>query len=413
MYVVIPHVGKSHLTYRLVQSIPDEHPIVLVDGSYVQDMGTLAFNRQSQIDYVPTGVPHCLAKNWNLGAARVPKSEPYWIFCATDIEFHPGAWNHIAKEEKCYPDCGIIKHEPLNWNVWLVRRWAWNLLRPMDEGYVPCAGEDDDLHMKCHASGIKIRAGDFRIVTLEGGHGSRLDIHRPGLNSDRAIRPVVVGHFERKWGLLPSTRHDPRYTQIKKEIYVRGRRRDAPPKPDEYVIPTKRGSYGALPPSWPDPLRLNLGCGRRKLDGFLNVDCDEQVRPDYVLDLGMDPWPWDEGSVDRIESYHLIEHLAAAEGRRLIEESHRVLRSGGRIAVECPDLRAAIDRWSGNGECVRHLKHVFGNQTSPWQFHKWGYTRETLSRLMRQSGLRVKSAGDGTDYHQESEPCIRVEAVKP
>jgi len=64
MYVVIPHVGKSHLTYRLCQSIPDKHKIVLVDGSYVQDMGTLAFNRKEQITYIPTnGKPHCLAKN--------------------------------------------------------------------------------------------------------------------------------------------------------------------------------------------------------------------------------------------------------------------------------------------------------------------------------------------------------------
>ena len=408
MHVVIPHVGKSHLTYRLCTSIPDKHKIVLVDGSYVQDMGVFAFNRQNQIDYVQTrGVPHCLAKNWNIGAARVPESEPYWLFCATDVEFHPGSWNQIDIEERLYPDCGIIKDRVLNWNVWLIRRWAWDLLKPMDERYIPCTGEDDDLNMKCAASNIKIRAGSFRVTTNEGGHGSRLDIHRPGINSDKDIRPRVVGHFQRKWGIAPSSRHDVRYTEAKQKVYIGGRRRKEPP--EEFHIPTERGDYGKLPEVWPVPLHLHLGCGRQKKRGFLNVDVCEAVKPDYLCDVVAEPWPWNE--VSSIESYHMIEHLTQAEGKTLVEKAFAALKQGGKLVLECPDIKAACARYMKGGDWK--LKHIFGNQTTPWQQHKWGYTQDSLGRLLESVGFKVTHKGEGTDYHTKSEPCIRVEAIKP
>ncbi len=410
MWIVIPHVGKSHLTYRLVQSIPSRHHIVLVDGSYVQDMGTWAHNHAPRVTYLPTdGVPHCLAKNWNIGAAVVPESEPFFMFCATDIEFNPGSWNHISTEESLYPDCGIIKDAKTNWNVWIVRRWAWDLLKPMDEAYKPCAGEDDDLNMKCWSSGIKIRAGTFKVATLEGGHGSRLDMHRPGINSDRSIRPAVVGHFQRKWGIAPSARTDPRYAKAKEETYITGRRREMPPS--SFTPPAERGRYGTLPPAWPEPLRLNLGCGPKKrwLDGFLNVDADELNRPEYVLDVAGEPWPW--SGVDRIESYHLIEHLSRADGESVIRKAYAALRDGGTIALECPDLSAALAAAS-NGGGLRSLQSIFGNQRNPYQHHLWGYTRESLPALLEGVGFRVTHVGDGTDYHQAEEACMRVEAEK-
>lgn len=409
IYIVIPHVGKSHLTLRLLDSIPHEHQVILMDGSYVQDCGTIAFIRSGQIEYVPTGgVPYCLAKNWNCGAARVPDSEPWWLFCANDNEFSPHSWHQIKEEERLYPDCGIIKDARTNWNVWLIRRWAWDLLKPMDEGYKPCAGEDDDLNMSCWTQGIKIRAGDFRITPLEGGHGSRLDVHRPGLNADRKIRPEVVGHFQKKWGILPSTRLDPRYGAAKTETYIGGRRRKEPPKPGSYVLPEDRVQQGALPPAWPDPLRLHLGCGRRKLDGWLNVDIDEQVRPDYVHDIAKEPWPW-SGAAE-IAAYHVIEHLSQKDGALLVQRSFAALRKGGTLALECPDFRQAVLRWQSNGS---RLQHIFGMQSTPWHYHLWGYTSDSLAQLLKSAGFKVTSVGDGTDYHASQEPCIRVEGVKP
>lgn len=414
MHLVIPHVGKSHLTYRLLDSIPDEHRIVLVDGSYVQDMGTRAHAMRGRLTYLPTGgTPHCLARNWNLGAAAVPASEPGWLFCANDVELQPVAWRYLAEELRLYPDCGIIRDRDTKWNVWYVRRWAWDLLAPMDEAYKPCAGEDDDLVMKCDATGIRVRVANLGVTPLEGGHGSRVDMHRPGVDSDPSVRSRVLQHFQRKWGIAPSARSDQRYREAKARVLVGGRRRaEVPPPSEQFPRPTERGMYGTLPPMWPDPLRLHLGCGRRKLEGFLNVDANESYTPDYLLDVERDPWPWGEATVDRIETYHMIEHLSRAGGRAFLESCARVLRPGGTLVIECPDLAAAAAAVA-NGGGPRARMSIFGSQMGPWLFHRWGYTEGMLRTLSRDVGLEPTHVGPGTDAHQDDEPCLRLEAVKP
>ncbi|MBF0310483.1 MAG: tetratricopeptide repeat protein [Magnetococcales bacterium] len=58
-----------------------------------------------------------------------------------------------------------------------------------------------------------------------------------------------------------------------------------------------------------DPLRLNLGCGHRKLPGYLNVDREATFQPDRVVDLERFPWPWPDDSVREVLLYHVLEHL--------------------------------------------------------------------------------------------------------
>lgn len=56
-------------------------------------------------------------------------------------------------------------------------------------------------------------------------------------------------------------------------------------------------------------LKLDLGCGPNKREGFLGVDqfpFDGKV--DIVTDLRK-PWPWTDSSVDEIHCSHFIEHL--------------------------------------------------------------------------------------------------------
>jgi predicted SAM-dependent methyltransferase len=44
----------------------------------------------------------------------------------------------------------------------------------------------------------------------------------------------------------------------------------------------------------------------------------------------------------------MIEHLTYAEGRRCLEECHRVLRPGGRIRVATPSLRRVADLYGND-----------------------------------------------------------------
>jgi predicted SAM-dependent methyltransferase len=57
-------------------------------------------------------------------------------------------------------------------------------------------------------------------------------------------------------------------------------------------------------------MKLNLGCGFNKLDGFVNVDKQAACQPDMVLDLERLPWPFEDASVSEVAAFHVLEHLA-------------------------------------------------------------------------------------------------------
>ncbi|MBD3392760.1 MAG: hypothetical protein GF418_11725 [Chitinivibrionales bacterium] len=55
------------------------------------------------------------------------------------------------------------------------------------------------------------------------------------------------------------------------------------------------------------PLKLNLGCGERRLPGYINVD--KYGAPDLRHDLESFPWPWEKNSVGEIRLVHALEHM--------------------------------------------------------------------------------------------------------
>jgi hypothetical protein len=88
-------------------------------------------------------------------------------------------------------------------------------------------------------------------------------------------------------------------------------------------------------------VRLNLGCGSKKLDGWVNVDKIAAAAPDQVVDLEALPWPWPDDSVDEVLLSHVLEHLGAETDVYLgiIKELYRICRDGARITIVVPHPR--------------------------------------------------------------------------
>src|SRR4051794_8984896 len=91
------------------------------------------------------------------------------------------------------------------------------------------------------------------------------------------------------------------------------------------------------------PLRLHLGCGGRRLPGFVNIDHNFSPATDYISDIGDLPCP--DRSVERIETYHVIEHIPQPVVADMLGYWLRLLRPGATLVVECPDLEADIKEY--------------------------------------------------------------------
>src|SRR5262245_30919291 len=84
-----------------------------------------------------------------------------------------------------------------------------------------------------------------------------------------------------------------------------------------------------------EPLKLDLGCGHRKAEGFLGCDRLKFPGVDHVFDV-TGPWPVADGSVDEIHSSHMLEHLTAPQRCFFFNELDQVLKPDGKATIIVP-----------------------------------------------------------------------------
>ncbi|GAH79733.1 unnamed protein product, partial [marine sediment metagenome] len=101
-------------------------------------------------------------------------------------------------------------------------------------------------------------------------------------------------------------------------------------------------------------VRLHLGCGRVRLSGYVNIDCTRTEATDLVCDIRR--LPYEDNSVDTIESYHVFEHIPVclhanvssdwgekyASLITVLKEWRRALKEGGNLIIEMPDLDGMV-----------------------------------------------------------------------
>lgn len=87
-------------------------------------------------------------------------------------------------------------------------------------------------------------------------------------------------------------------------------------------------------------MRLDLGAGKNKKEGFIGVDVRPFEGVDVVADLTKQ-WPWQDETVDEVHASHVVEHFTASERIHFVNELHRVLRKGGKAQIITPHWASA------------------------------------------------------------------------
>ena len=80
--------------------------------------------------------------------------------------------------------------------------------------------------------------------------------------------------------------------------------------------------------------RLNIGCGRRILRGYVNLDLVSSPGVDVVHNLEKFPYPFKADEFDLIEAHQVLEHVQDLSG--VMKELARIVKKGGRVRVDVP-----------------------------------------------------------------------------
>ncbi len=146
----------------------------------------------------------------------------------------------------------------------------------------------------------------------------------------------------------------------------------------------------------PPEIKLHLGCGTNKKEGWVNVDSVVDCQPDLLHDLTK-PLPYADGSVHEILAEDLLEHFDKYMRYVVFSEWARVLKMGGKVTVQVPDFKKLLYRYFKFGfEKVVDL--TFGENM--WRSeiylchygnHKWGYSEDSLKEFVKDFGINVVS----------------------
>jgi len=110
----------------------------------------------------------------------------------------------------------------------------------------------------------------------------------------------------------------------------------------------KKANLKVIIPS--EPIKLDLGCGPRKQEGFIGVDRIKFEGVDVVTDLNA-KWPWKDETVGEIYMSHTMEHFTGVQRVHIVNEMYRVMQKGAKAQVITP-------YWASN--------RAYGDYTHQW-----------------------------------------------
>lgn len=148
-------------------------------------------------------------------------------------------------------------------------------------------------------------------------------------------------------------------------------------------------------------VRVNVCAGRHVLPGWINVDTVVSTHPkakgppQVLADMRSIPLP--DACADELMCIHGIEHVVVWEGEKAVAEWRRILKPGGLLVIECPDLvkccRNVLDGYQVPGKHPDQfgLWGLYGDDSLQDEFmtHRYAYSPASLRALLRRQGFET------------------------
>jgi len=169
--------------------------------------------------------------------------------------------------------------------------------------------------------------------------------------------------------------------------------------------------------------KLNLGSGEMIKKEMINFDMTEFVMPAGKTDV--------LGKIEDITTLfpanffaeilcaHVIEHFYPTDAKKVINDIKAILRPGGKLIMEAPDIMGCYDHYvlkGKQGGLPGFISAIYGNEPhrlkwgDEWM-HKWGWTGKIMSDTLASMGFKVVHVGIGLTHGMGGRD-FRVEAIK-
>jgi len=142
-------------------------------------------------------------------------------------------------------------------------------------------------------------------------------------------------------------------------------------------------------------IKLNVGCGNRKIHGFTNIDLRPEVQPDVIMDIRKLNEKFKD--VDLIYACHVLEHFprkpvrdADATYKEVLNNWFDALKEGGTLRMAVPDFQAVCEYYVSTKDfnSLNWQSALYGGQKHGFDIHYNIWDWSALKRDLLDVGFR-------------------------
>ena len=171
-------------------------------------------------------------------------------------------------------------------------------------------------------------------------------------------------------------------------------------------------------------MKLEIGCGKNPTPGYLHTDARTDISEPDIICMGY-ALPFKDETFDEIYNSGVFEHFMLPEAHQALIEWKRVLKPGGIIDFNVPDvyrwakyLVEAVESQSGRSQeggydQARIMMSLYGWQGHTHDIHKFGWTEALLVGFVVQIGFVEVHIYRRWAYAGEADAHLCLRARKP
>lgn len=138
-------------------------------------------------------------------------------------------------------------------------------------------------------------------------------------------------------------------------------------------------------------MKLHLGCGKRNIPGFINVDLADYPHIHYRRRVDRLPF-LKNNSVELIYASHVFEYFDRKEAPRILKEWRRVLKKGGVLRLAVPDFEKLVQVYKKYGKLQKIIGPLYGRwpvpRTRKIVYHRTVYDFHDFKKILKDCGFR-------------------------
>jgi len=163
-------------------------------------------------------------------------------------------------------------------------------------------------------------------------------------------------------------------------------------------------------------MKLNIGCGREVLKGYLNVDKFPMQSEVKKVDVTHFPLPFKENEFSYVRMRNILEHIPVDVQLKLIDELYRITSAGGRIWIRVPygsHWTRRIDHYRGYTYATfKHIDSYWFGKGKRFKVVSWKDHPTKLGRLLLFKHIRRFFDFAGSAEMFITDIIVELEVVK-